>query len=135
MVVSRILLISRCLGTVSKAFDMSMAAMRVLSAGFFLLKPSRMFCVMFVSVVTVECRGLNPCCEGSSGMCSLILSITRRSRSFDVQHRSEIGRYEAGSLGSLFGFRMGMILAVFHKLGKKFSRMQSLKKFVKNLIA
>ena len=46
--------ISRCLGTVSKALAMSIVAMSVLSAGFLLLKPSRMSCVMLVRRVVVE---------------------------------------------------------------------------------
>ena len=76
----------------SKALDISMVAMSVLSAGFLLLKPSRMSCVMHVSVVVVECNGLNPCCEGSSGMWSLILSNTRRSSSLEVVFSREMGR-------------------------------------------
>ena len=82
---------SKCLGTVSKAFDMSIAAMSARSAGFLLLKPSSMLCVMFVSTVVVECLGRNPCCETSSVMYSLILSNTRRSKSLDIVLSSEMG--------------------------------------------
>ena len=48
MLVLSILLISRCLGTVSKALLMSMAAMIVRGAGLLEFRPSSVVCVMFV---------------------------------------------------------------------------------------
>ena len=62
----------------------------------------------------VECFGLKPCCVSESGIDGLMLSRTRRSRILDGLQRSEMGRYEVASVGGLFGFRIGMILAVFH---------------------
>ena len=53
----RILAIRRKRGTVSKALDMSIAAMRDLVAGFLLLKPSITVCVSEHSKVVVECCG------------------------------------------------------------------------------
>ena len=50
-----ILSISMCLGTVSKALLMSIAAMRDLSAGLGPFNPSRIVWVMLVSSVVVEC--------------------------------------------------------------------------------
>ena len=76
----------------SKALAMSIVAMRVLSAGFLLLKPSKMSCVMLVRRVVVEWLARKPCCEASSGMCSLTLSNTRRSRSLESVQSSEMGR-------------------------------------------
>ena len=126
---------SMCVGTVSKALEMSMVAIRVLSAGFLVLKPSSMSWVRQVSVVVVECSGLEPCCDLSSGMCSLSFSITRRSNSLEVVFSNEIGLYDPGSFGSLPGFKIGMILAVFHEEGMWLWRIVSLKKFVRYCIA
>ena len=42
-----------------------------------------------------------------------IVFRTSLSSILEGVHSKEIGLYEAGSVGGLFGFRMGMILAVF----------------------
>ena len=61
MLVLSILLMSVCLGTVSKALLMSIVAISVRGAGLLVLKPSSVVCVMFVSSDVVECLGLKPC--------------------------------------------------------------------------
>ena len=50
-------------------------------------------------------------------MCGVMCARTSLSSILDRVHRSDIGLYEAGSVGDLFGFRMGMILAIFQVLG------------------
>ena len=63
----------------SKALLISIAINSVLLCGFLLLKPSVMSCVSFVSSVFVECRDLNPCCVGDSGMSGVMRFSIRRS--------------------------------------------------------
>ena len=108
---------SMCLGTVSKALLMSIVAISVLCAGFEWLRPSSVVCVRCVSSVEVECWGRKPCCVGESGMSGVMLLRTSLSSILDGVQRREMGLYEAGSVGDLLGFRMGTILAVFHKWG------------------
>ena len=117
MCVLSILLISKCLGTVSKALLMSMAAMIVLSAGLLEFKPSSVVCVRWVRRVEVECRDLKPCCVGESGICGDMLFRTNLSSIFEGVDKSEIGLYEVSSVGGLLGFKIGMILASFQVLG------------------
>ena len=50
-------------------------------------------------------------------MCGVMCARTSLSSILDRVHRSDIGLYEAGSVGDLLGFRMGMILAIFQVLG------------------
>ena len=82
-----------------------------------MLRPSSAVCESCVSSVVVECPDLKPCCEGESGMCGEMLSRTSLSSIFEGLQRSEMGLYEAGSVGFLLGFRIGIILASFHMLG------------------
>ena len=117
MCVLSILLMSRCLGTVSKALLMSMAAMIVLSAGLFEFKPSSVVCVRWVRSVDVECWDLKPCCEGESEICGEMLLRTNLSSILEGVLSSEIGLYEVSSVGGLLGFRIGIILASFQVLG------------------
>ena len=67
--------------------------------------------------VLVECFALKPCWVGERGMCGFISLSISRSSIFDGLHKSDIGRYEVGSIGGLLGFRMGMIFPIFHMLG------------------
>ena len=135
MLVFMIFCNSMCFGTVSKALEMSMVASRVRAAGFLLLKPSSMSLVMLVRTVVVECWGLKPCCDVSRGMLGLILFSINRSNTLDVVLRSEMGLYESADFGSLFGFRIGIMIAVFHEFGMKLCLMQRLKKLVRYCIA
>ena len=91
--VSRILLMSRCLGTVSKALLISMVTTIDLNAGLDEFRPSSIVCVRFVRRVLVECWGLKPCCEVDNGMCVEIAFSTSRSRILEGVHSKEIGRY------------------------------------------
>lgn len=135
MCVLSILLISKCRGTVSKALLMSIVAISVREAGLAELRPSSVVCVMFVSSVDVECCGLKPCCEGDSVMCGVMLFRTSLSSIFDGLLRSDMGLYEAGSVGVLLGFRMGIILASFQVLGILLFVSEKLKMFVRVLMA
>lgn len=117
MCVLSILFMRMCLGTVSNALLMSMAAMSVLCAGFCVFSPSSVVCVRVVRSVVVEWCGLKPCCVGDSGMSELIWFRTSLSKIFEGLGRSEIGLYEAGSVGFLLGFRIGMMLACFQEVG------------------
>ena len=91
MCVLSILFMSRCRGTVSKALLMSMATITVLSAGLFLLRPSRVLFVMSVRSVAVECCDLKPCCVGDSGMCGEMLLRTSLSSILEGVQSKEIG--------------------------------------------
>ena len=108
---------SMCLGTVSKALLMSMATSNVRSAGLEWLRPSSVVCVRLVRSVEVECCGRKPCWDGDRGMWWLMLFRTSLSSILDGVQRSEMGLYEAGSVGGLLGLRIGTILAVFHMCG------------------
>jgi len=85
--------------------------------------------------VVVECWDLKPCCEGDSGICGDMLSRTSLSSIFEGLHRSAMGLYEPGSVGGLFGFRIGSILAVFQMLGILLLASDRLKMFVRTLMA
>ncbi len=73
--------------------------------------------MMFVSSVDVECCALKPCCVGESGIYGEMLSRTSLSSIFEGLQSNEIGLYEAGSVGGLLGFRIGIILDCFQMLG------------------
>lgn len=60
-------------------------------------------------------------------MWALILFRTSLSKIFAGFGRREMGLYEAGSVGVLLGFRMGMIFACFQVLGIVLCRMDRLK--------
>lgn len=130
-----ILFMRMCRGTVSKAFMTSTADVSVRGAGLLVLRPSCIVCVMFVRRVVVECLGLKPCCVGDSGMEGFITLRTSLSRILEGFGRSEIGLYEAGCVGDLLGFRMGMILAIFQEFGIWLYVMDLLNMSVRDLIA
>ena len=82
---------SKCLGSVPKALEMSIVAMRMRSGGLLLLKPSIMSCVVSVRVVVMECNDQKPCCEASRGMCFMVFVNTRCSSISERVLSSEIG--------------------------------------------
>ena len=125
----------RCLGTVSKALLMSMAASSVLCAGFDWLRPSRTVCVMFVRSVEVECWGLKPCWEGDRGKCGVMLLSTSLSSILEGVQSNETGLKEEGSVGGFLGFRMGTILPNFQMCGIMLFVMEWLKMSVRTLMA
>ena len=104
-------------GTVSKALLMSIVARSVRCAGFGELRPSCIVCVRVVRRVVVECRARNPCCVGERGMCGVMFVRISLSSILTGLGRRDIGLYEAGSVGVLLGLSIGMILAVFQRLG------------------
>ena len=107
---------SKCRGTISKTLLISIATIMVRFGGL-ALKPDRMSWVKSVSNVVVECFGLNPCCcwtKGSEGDISLSISF---SKSLETVDKREIGLYEEGCFGSLFGLSIGMMMACFQKGG------------------
>ena len=108
---------SRCLGTVSKALHMSIVARSVLLAGLLAFRPSSVVCVRWVCSVDVDWRDLKPCCVLERGMCVFVLLRTNLSSIFEGVQSKLIGLYEVGSVGSLFVFRIGMILTSFQVLG------------------
>ena len=46
-----------------------------------------------------------------------IFARTRRYRTLEILDRREVGRYDAPILESLPGFRIGMMVAIFHIVG------------------
>ena len=82
----------------------------------------------------MECRGLKPCCEGESGMCAEMLFRTSLSSIFAGVQSNAMGLYEAGSVGDLFGFRIGIILASFQVLGMLLFVSEKLKMSVRALM-
>lgn len=54
---------------------------------------------------------------GESGICGEMLFRTSLSSILEGLQSREIGLYEAGSVGDLFGLRMGTILANFQMFG------------------
>ena len=60
-------------------------------------------------------------------MWALILFRTSLSKILAGFGRREMGLYEAGSVGILVGFRMGMIFVYFQVLGIILCRMEKLK--------
>ena len=91
MVVSRIFLISRDLGTASNALLMSMVVSSVLLAGFFMLALSCICCDRLVSSVFVEWRGRKPCWVLDRGMCGVMRFSINRSATFDGVESRVIG--------------------------------------------
>ena len=61
--------------------------------------------------------GSEAMCVGDNGMCAVMLLRTSLSSIFEGLQRSDIGLYEAGSVGGLFGFSIGIIVASFQVLG------------------
>ena len=117
MFVLYILSVSLCLGMASNALLMSTVINNVLCAGLFALMPSKECWVRPVSRVVVECSALNPCWEGTVGMCCFIMFSIRRSVILDGVHSSVIGLYDDGSVASLFGFSSVIIAPCFQMLG------------------
>lgn len=76
-----------------------------------------MVCVAFVRRVLVECCCLKPCCSGERGRSGLILERISFSMSLDMVDRRDMGLYDSGRFGGLFGFRIGTMWAVFHVTG------------------
>ena len=76
-----------------------------------------MACVILVNRVVVECLGRNPCWVGERGMCTLILFRSSLSTILETVLSRVIGRYDASSVGGLFGFRIVMILACCFLVG------------------
>ena len=64
-----------------------------------------------------------------------MLFRTSLSSILDGLQRSEIGLYEAGSVGVFFVLRIGMILAVFQMLGMVLCIMEWLNRLVSALMA
>ena len=104
---------SWCLGVASKALLMSNVMRSVLLCGSLWLQPLTMLCVSCVSNVFVECCGLKPCCVDDSGMYGVTMFSMRRSITLKSVLRSVIGLYDDASVGSLFGFRMVMMMPCF----------------------
>lgn len=90
-VVLSIFCMSVCLGTVSKALLMSMAAITVREGGRAWLKPSNMCCVNMVCSVVVECLGRKPCWEVERGTFGLILWRTSLSSTLEMVGRRDMG--------------------------------------------
>ena len=120
---------------ISKALDMSTAITIVLFGGCFLLNPSAIVWVICCNAVDVECNFLYPCWYAFSGRKGFILSNKTRSRVFATFDSREIGRYDFPSFGSLFGFRIGIILAVFQDCGMMLVLSDIVNSFVNILIA
>ena len=57
-------------------------------------------------------------------MCGVMFVRISLSSILTGVQRSEIGLYEAGSVGGLFGLRIGIILAVFQVLGMMLCAME-----------
>ena len=104
-------------GMASKALLMSSVTRSVLCAGLAELMPSKTLCVRSVRRVFVECKGLKPCCDESRGMCGVVICNMRRSVTLEGVQRSVMGRCEDGSLGSLLGLGMVMMIPCFQMLG------------------
>ena len=99
--------------TVSNALDMSRAIVMVLLGGRFWLNPVMMWSVKVCRAVVVECAFLKPCWWDMNGMLFVIVGRIIFSKVLAIGESREIGRKEEPICGFLFGFGMGMILAVF----------------------
>ena len=77
------------------------------------------------NAVVVECLFLNPCWFEHCGRWGLMMEWIVVSWIIARGDKGGIGLYEECWFGSLLGFSMGMILAVFHSVG-----MMQLKSFV-----
>ena len=76
----------------SKAILMSTVVKNVLCAGLFELMPFKTCCVrLVVSMVFVECNGLNPCCVGARGTTGWITASIRHSVILDGVQSSVMG--------------------------------------------
>ena len=104
-------------GMASKALLMSNVTRSVLCGGLAVFMPSKVLCVSSVSRVFVEWRGLKPCCEGARGMWGVMLFRMSRSRTLDGVQSRVMGRWEEGSVGSLFGLGKVMIFPCFQMFG------------------
>ena len=103
--------------TVSKACEKSIAVRTVLWGGLFWLKPFMMGSMIEWSAVVVECFVLKPCWCESAGRWGLIMVWMVDSSILARGERRAMGLYDVCVLGSLFGLRMGMILAIFQLVG------------------
>ena len=103
-------------GMASKALLMSIVVRSVRCGGSELM-PSVMRCVRFVSKVLVECNARKPCCDWARGMWGVILLRIRRSVILDGVQSRDMGLYDDGCVGSLFGLSMVMIVPCFQMLG------------------
>ena len=91
MSVSKIFLVRRVRGTVSKALLMSIVARSVRCAGLGALRPSCIVCVREVRRVVVECCARKPCCVGERGMCGVMFARTSLSSILTGLHSREMG--------------------------------------------
>ena len=103
-------------GMASKALLMSIVVRSVRCGGGSELMPYVMRCVRFVSKVLVECNARKPCCDWASGMWGVILLKIRRSVILDGVQSNDMGLYDDGCVGSLFGLSMVMIVPCFQML-------------------
>ena len=76
-----------------------------------------MYCVSVFRSLVVERKALKPYCIGDMGMCGMILLRISVSRILTVLYNKEIGLYDVGSVGVLFGLSMGMMLPFFQMYG------------------
>jgi len=76
-----------------------------------------MSCVRVDRCVVVECCGRNPGCEEASDMYGVISLRMSLSKILDIVQRREIGLYDDASFGGLLGFKMGMMIGLFHMSG------------------
>ena len=77
--------------TVSKAFEKSKAMATVRLGGLLSLKPLITWCVSGSKAVVVDRPVLKPCCEAARCRCGFIRSCMSLSRSFEAEHRREMG--------------------------------------------
>lgn len=107
-------------GIPSKALLMSSVTRSVLCGGLAELMPLKDLCVRSVKRVIVECSGLKPCCDLFEGMCGVVRVRISRSVTLKGVLRSVMGRCEEGSVGSLPGLGIVMMMPCFQMLGSMF---------------
>ena len=78
-------------GTVSKAFEISIAAIMDRGAGFLPLRPCRISWDRLVNRVAVEWPDRKPCWVGLKGKAGVITASTRRSMILQMLERRDIG--------------------------------------------
>ena len=83
------------------------------------------------SAVVVEWRGRKPCCVWLGVKTALRIGRMRRSNTLEVEQRREMGRYDLDSSFGLPGFRMGIIMACFHRAGSSAFCMERLQMSVR----
>jgi hypothetical protein len=83
-------------------------------------------------VVTVECPGLNPCCEGAVVRDPKVYGSTRRSRILAARQRREIGRYDEPWFPGSPCLRIGIVIELFQMDGKEAVETEMLKMWVRN---